>query len=151
MNNRVLNGLRFVYNETTKDDTLTSFSRTEPYNESIQTIAAVASAVKEGYSLTPADVVIMIDQEFTAANVQQCTGRVRRATLKQKAPFTESYRLISTAPWANIQTFMVLRHEKAMEFKFMMTRNAPAADGASDDDGLDPNELMSVDEAVASV
>lgn len=117
----ILDGVEWVYKQNTKDEIIQRFSRTSPeYDSSVVILAAVASAVKEGHSLTPADVIVIIDQEFLSSSVKQCTGRVRRSKLKQPAEFTESYRLVSTAPWAAVQQIMVLRQQQSVKFKDMM-------------------------------
>ncbi|THV91127.1 hypothetical protein D6D27_05451 [Aureobasidium pullulans] len=54
-------------------------------------LMATATQVDSGLSLTPADVVIALDTGWIIQMLIQISGRVRRAEMSQKAPFTEMF------------------------------------------------------------
>lgn len=83
----------FKQNKKDHSDLLEEFKSN---NDGPGILNAVASQVSIGLSLQPADVVLVIDGAFGPNQVKQTTGRVSRASNVQKAPVTDSYRIVVT-------------------------------------------------------
>jgi len=73
-------------------------------------LIAIGSQISVGVNLPPAEVVITIDGEYNPTLDIQISGRVRRNTAIQKAPHTESYRIICHSSFCHINTWQCDRN-----------------------------------------
>ncbi|THX68146.1 hypothetical protein D6D04_10663 [Aureobasidium pullulans] len=72
-------------------------------------LMATATQVDSGLSLTPADVVIALDTGWIIQMLIQISGRVRRAEMSQKAPFTEMFMFVCHHPNIRLHKWMLSR------------------------------------------
>jgi len=120
------------------------------YSDKPFLMIAIASVIGVGVNLPPAEVIICLDGDYLPARDIQLSGRVQRNTAVQKAPHTESYRIICRSTFCGLNERQCLRNvtQAAIQKWFIEEKDAAAAKDAGERQEPYEVDLMDIDKDV---
>ena len=93
----------------------TTINKKAGYQDKPFILSAAASTILNGVNLLPADVVVLIDGEWSPEKQIQVGSRVRRNRTIQAALRIETFRLIPVSDYCHLGTWLAARNADQTE------------------------------------